>query len=342
MTPSFDIGPMDFPAYFTLLTVGFMAAIWLAWREAPGVGVDQNALLDTALVALVMGILGARGLHVLVDGYLQDYIHLCLDPLALEGRALPHGWKCPTDFVCQIWERGALCHPETGLCHPARDCLRPLKFWYGGLTYYGGFLSAFAACLWFVRRRRMPVWRVADLTGFAIALGLVFGRLGCFFAGCCFGKTWSGSLAVAFPRGGPAWRQHVDQSQMLQHFTRDLAPGSTWWNEIAALAHLPKSAAASWPVHATQLYEMLVNVFVFAACYWLFKKRRSYDGKVFWWFVLLYSVGRFITEAWRNDERGLWFGEALSTSQLIGIPLVLLALFMMWRGRRAAGAESSR
>jgi len=134
MIPTFELGPLEFPAYFTLLTVGFMLAIWLGWRESPRVGVDQNQLLDLALLVLVMGIVGSRLLHVVADGYWDDYVNLCLDPLQIEGRALPKGYRCNADYVCAAWGRGELCDTATGLCHPGRDCLRAFKIWYGGLA----------------------------------------------------------------------------------------------------------------------------------------------------------------------------------------------------------------
>lgn len=339
MIPTFELGPLTFPAYFTLLTVGFMLAIWLAWREAPGVGVDQNQLLDVALIALVMGLVGARLLHVVADGYWDDYVNLCLDPFAIEGKRLAHGWKCPTDFVCQVYGRGELCDTGTGLCHPGRDCLRAFKLWYGGLAYYGGFLAAFGAALWFVWRRKMPIWRVGDLTGFGIALGLVFGRLGCFFAGCCFGDVCHTFPGLAFPRGGPAWKAHTDAAYYFKEFVHRFLPDSHSMTGLADTVTLTRAAQASLPVHPTQLYSVITNAAVFAICYWMFKKRRTYDGKVFWWFILLYSITRSIVEFWRADDRGIWWG-GISTSQLISVPLTALALYMMWRGRRSLKASA--
>lgn len=334
MIPTFELGPLTFPAYFTLLTVGFMLAIWLAWREAGRVGVDQNNLLDLSLIALVMGIVGSRLLHVIADGYWDDYVNLCLDPLKLEGKPLPKGYDCPTDYVCQAWGRGELCNPETGLCHPGRDCLRAVKIWYGGLAYYGGFLAAFAAGLWFVVRKRMPVWRVADLTGFAIPLGLVFGRLGCFFAGCCFGDVCHTFPGLSFPKGGPAWKLHNESLTGFLEYTRRFLPDSETMRGFAATLDYKPPLVESLPVHPTQLYSVITNAVIFGVCYWMFRKRRTYDGKVFWWFMLLYAITRSVVEIWRADDRGIWLG-GLSTSQLISIPLAGLALYMMWRGRRS-------
>ena len=345
MIPSFELGPLSFPAYFTLLTIGFMAAIWLAWREGGKMGIDQDSLLDLGLVALIGGLVGSRILHVFADGYFWDYVYLCTDPFQLEGKQLSRviggkvmegGWPCVSDFVCQVWDRGDLCNPDDGMCYPGRDCLRVFKIWYGGFAYYGGFLFAFLASLLFVWRRKMPVWKTADLTGFGIALGLIFGRIGCFFAGCCYGQRTHSFPGLAFPARSPSWSHHVENDQIIREHVGLFGTDHPFWQDFASEHNLTRSAdvAQHILVHPTQLYSAIANAIVFGVCYWMFKKRRTYDGKVFWWFVLLYAIGRFVTEFWRDDARGVWFGELISTSQLIGLPLIGLALFMMWYLKR--------
>ena len=71
----------------------------------------------------------------------------------------------------------------------------------GGLVWYGGFLSAALASIFYIRRKRMNFWNVADLIAPYIALAQGAGRIGCFLNGCCYGiETHSGyPLAVAFP-----------------------------------------------------------------------------------------------------------------------------------------------
>jgi phosphatidylglycerol:prolipoprotein diacylglycerol transferase len=64
------------------------------------------------------------------------------------------------------------------------------KIWEGGLVFYGGLLLAIGVSLWYMRWHRLPIWKVADLISPLIALGLFFGRIGCFFAGCCYGKDF--------------------------------------------------------------------------------------------------------------------------------------------------------
>jgi len=91
------------------------------------------------------------------------------------------------------------------------------------------------------------------------------------------------------------------------------------------------------PLHPTQIYHALADLFILAATLWLLKRRR-YAGQVFWVYVLLYAILRALVEAFRGDAaRGVFFGGSVSTSQLIALPSALLAGIMLFRlGRGAA------
>ena len=176
MHSTFHLGPLDFPAYFTLLTIGYMAATLLAWRESWKLpGVDPNKFLDLAIVLLISGLLGARLLHVIADGHFMDYVNLCIDPMETTGRTLRSGRECTADAQCVDARLGEFCNLARGTCHQARDCLRAVKIWYGGLAFYGGLFLSIPVGIWYMRRHRdrLVFWRVADLAGFGIALGLV-------------------------------------------------------------------------------------------------------------------------------------------------------------------------
>jgi len=310
MHPTFQLGPLDFPAYFTLLTIGYMAATLLAWRESWRTdGVDPDKLLDLAIVLLIAGLLGARLLHVIADGHLRDYIYLCLDPMETTGRVLRSGRQCTTDAQCVAAKLGEHCKLAAGTCHQARDCLRAIKIWYGGLAFYGGLFLAIPIGVWYIRRHRerLVFWRVADLAGFGIALGLIFGRIGCWFAGCCFGEVTEHPHGVVFPRFSPAWDRHV---------------------ELDLITRAAEAPLAVWPV---QLWHVAANFSIFVITWVWYKRWRRYDGQVFWVFMLLYAVSRFVLEFWRDDHRGVWLGDTLSTSQILGIPVVLAAVWMMRR-----------
>jgi phosphatidylglycerol:prolipoprotein diacylglycerol transferase len=99
---------------------------------------------------------------------------------------------CTADVQCGFDYR---CDLERNTCYPPTDCLAALKFWHGGLTYYGGLLVAAPIGVWYAHKRALGVRRVADVTAPVIMLGLFFGRMGCLFNGCCYGDTtrsWAG------------------------------------------------------------------------------------------------------------------------------------------------------
>ena len=74
----------------------------------------------------------------------------------------------------------------TNLHEFARNPLDVFAVWKGGLVFYGGLLAAAPTGIWYVKKHKLPVWKIADITAPYIALGHGVGRLGCFFAGCCY------------------------------------------------------------------------------------------------------------------------------------------------------------
>jgi phosphatidylglycerol:prolipoprotein diacylglycerol transferase len=274
------IGKVEFPAYMTMLIIGLALATWLARREEDRAGKNGDRIVDMALVAVVFGVLGARLLSVLADGHFHDFVNLCTNPKLVPAIDAKVG-ICQTDAQCGF---SYLCNQETHSCYPPRDCLAALKFWQGGLAYYGGLLLAAPAGLWYAKKKQLGVARMADLCSPVIAFGLFFGRMGCFLNGCCYGKETDLPWGVDFPT----------------------VPGH---------AH----------VHPTQLYEAIGCLGIFAFLYWVVRPRKRRHGDVFAALLVLYGLLRFLLEFLRDDERGAFLG--ISTSQWIGIPLVLWGVF---------------
>src|SRR5262245_54769006 len=67
-----------------------------------------------------------------------------------------------------------------------------------GGVFYGGLITAVAVALWYIRRIGLPLWTTCDVFAPGIALGHVVGRLGCLFAGCCYGKPTTVPWAITF------------------------------------------------------------------------------------------------------------------------------------------------
>ena len=118
------------------------------------------------------------------------------------------------------------------------------------------------------------------MAGFAIPLGLGFGRMGCLMAGCCFGATCDLPWAISFP-----WRSAASEEQFRDHL---LASPKMW----------------SLPVHPTQLYESAASLAIAGVCLLWVHGRKRYDGQVFAAFLALYAVARFLLEVLRRDDRG--------------------------------------
>jgi len=176
--------------------------------------------------------------------------------------------------------------------------LEMFKFWKGGLVYYGGLIFAVIVAIIYMKKKAMPVWQIADILAPSVAIGQAIGRWGCFFAGCCYGVKTDVPWAIIF----------TDPNS--------LAPRGI-------------------PLHPTQIYLSLNALVIFSILLWL-RKRKTFDGQIIWTYGILYSIGRFIIEYFRGDDRGYAVDSLLSTSQFIGLFILGVSIFMlivMRRGR---------
>ncbi|MFH1434161.1 MAG: prolipoprotein diacylglyceryl transferase [Pseudomonadota bacterium] len=279
-------GPLEIPSYFTGVTLGYGLAIFLLWRWGKRAKVDPDGMLDLGILMVVGGILGSRILSVIADGHFWDYVHLCTDPMQVDW-PISKG-SCMSERYSGIWD------PIERVCHPDyRDCLSWVKFWRGGLAFYGGLIVASAAGFVFLKVKKLPVLRVVDITGCLIPLGLAWGRIGCFFNGCCFGSVTDSWLGVAFPKSGQA---------SFQQFRSGLLESP----------HMP-----SLPVYPTQLFEAAFSFLIALFCYRYVERYKQFNGQTFLVFAMLYAVMRFLEEILRRDDRGELLG--MSTSQLIAV-----------------------
>jgi len=84
------------------------------------------------------------------------------------------------------------------------------------------------------------------------------------------------------------------------------------------------------PLHPTQLYESAATFLIFLTLIFM-RRREHFQGKLIWYYLLLYSVARFGIEYFRGDPRGFLIPGYLSVSQAIGIPAFLIAVYMLLR-----------
>lgn len=176
------------------------------------------------------------------------------------------------------------------------------KIWEGGLVFFGGLLGATTFCLWYLRRHQLPAWRVMDIGGISVPLAHAFGRIGCFFAGCCHGSACELPWAV---------RLHSDH---VQENLRGV------------------------PIHPVQLYETFALFALVAFLYWLWQ-RRKFTGQIVLLYFMIYSVIRSVVEIYRGDSiRGFVIDGWISTSQFISILVLLGAGALYFKRSRESNA----
>ncbi len=174
----------------------------------------------------------------------------------------------------------------------------------GGLVYYGGLVGAALACILYARWKKLPLWRLADILAPSVALGYVFGRIGCLMNGCCYGRACALPWAIRFPEG---------------HETHPVGLAAT-------------------PVHPTQIYDSLLNLALYAGLALLFRRRR-FDGQVFAAYLMGYALTRSFVEMFRGDYTDAHLHAGLTPAHLIGIAIFTagVVLFLVLRQRGAAG-----
>ncbi|MDR1086664.1 MAG: prolipoprotein diacylglyceryl transferase [Endomicrobium sp.] len=185
------------------------------------------------------------------------------------------------------------------LTNPQDFVLNPLdvfKLWEGGLVYYGGLIFAALFLLVYVRVKKISILKLGDFFAPALALGHAIGRIGCFLAGCCYGKETNVPWSVVF---------------------KDK-------NSLAVIGvHL----------HPTQLYEAFGNFLIFILLYFYLKKEHK-KGIILAAYFILYAVLRFIVEFFRGDPGGgvQYFG--LSISQAVSIFLFIIGVFIVCKNKK--------
>jgi len=157
---------------------------------------------------------------------------------------------------------------------------------HGGLVYYGGFIGAAIAGIIYLRWKKMPLWKTADVLAPSIALGNVFGRIGCLLNGCCYGRPTDLPWGIHFP---------------------------------------PGHATGGVPVHPTEIYDALDNFILYLLLAWLFR-RKKFDGQVLATYLIGYAITRTIMEYFRGDYPIDHIHHGLTPGELVSIPIFIAGL----------------
>lgn len=190
-------------------------------------------------------------------------------------------------YVIEHWRSEFAGHPEL-----------IVRVDQGGLMFYGGLILAVLVFVTWCRVKKESLVRLADLFTTVVPLGHAFGRVGCFFYGCCYGRLSDSPCAVAFPRGSPAWYEQVNAG---------LVAGE---------------ATASLPVLPTQLFEAAAVLALFVVLFLLYRRYwQRLPGFVMGCYFVGYACIRFGIEVLRGDPRAAV--GPFSISQTISLGLLL-------------------
>jgi phosphatidylglycerol:prolipoprotein diacylglycerol transferase len=181
--------------------------------------------------------------------------------------------------------------------------------WSSGSGIYGGLAGGALGLLLTARWKGLPVLRVLDAAASVAPAAFALGKLGCFMAGCCYGRPCGVPPGVRF------------------------GPGSLAYQTQQARGLLPAGSAAALPVHPTQIYELAFGLALFAGLSVL-RRRSGRPGETAIAFAILYSAWRFGIEFLRDDPGRHGFGAAGLTDSQIAAIVAGGAALAAWIGLR--------
>ena len=254
MHPFFHWGPLTLPAYGCFILLGALSAAAYLYLSGPKSGFLREDLIYASLYAAIGVMIGAKLLYVIT-----------MLPVLIPR------WAVFAD-----------------------DPKLLLELFRGGFVFYGGLLGGVFAVRRYCLRYRLTFLPMIDHLIVTVPLIHGFGRIGCFFAGCCYGMPYEGFGAVVYPEGS--------------------------------------FGLSGVPLFPLPLVEAGGLFLLFIALVLLSRKPRKI-GFMTGIYLCVYAVFRFILEFFRCDElRGVWFG--LSTSQYIGILIFAAGCVLLWTSKK--------
>ncbi len=180
---------------------------------------------------------------------------------------------------------------------PSLYLKEPARLFTGrGFVFYGSFLFAVPTMLWYFKKAKLNTYKMLDVVAITTCLVHMFGRLGCFMAGCCYGKPTHSFFGVTF-------------------------------TDPACQAPLHESLFPSQLMEAGYIF--LLMIFLLAI-----RNKRTFYGQLFLLYLIFYAVGRIVLEYFRGDEvRGFIIQDYLSHSQFIALVISggVAVVYKHWR-----------
>jgi len=241
--------------------------------------------------------------------------------------------------------------------------LSMLAIWRGGLELLGGVIATIIFLFIYLKVKKMNVMLVLDILAVALMVGLGFGRLGCFFNGCCFGQPTHHSIGVVFPYGSIPYLSQAypdparNRSEPIIELPAEFYGYETGeqWHQASESAKYdyslkPKRLLSEQQraevvkggkysckaIHPTQLYSSvtaIMNCLILGLFWWNLgsgqldeSKRKFAAGTTGALMLVLYSICRFVIEYFRGDNP--YEAAALTVSQLLSIALFITGIVM--------------
>ena len=240
--------------------------------------------------------------------------------------------------------------------HFKTDPLSIFKIWYGGLELVGGVIIAIAIIFLFLIYHKLPIRRYLDIIAIGLMLALVFGRIGCFLFGCCFGKPTELPWGIRFPYNSIAYLSQINadlnrnrpkphlelpREEYLSFIDTDGNWHPKQYEELTEQQkfEVTKGQYRCLPVHPTQLYSSANAVFWLMILYLFWRRSQKSElenntkkfftrpGSTFALMFIVYGLSRFFLEFLRDDNPFEFDG--LTISQNIGIAMVILGVVFM-------------
>lgn len=171
-----------------------------------------------------------------------------------------------------------------------------------GFVFYGAVLGGILGVYIYTRRKKWSFINILDLLAPSVPLAQAIGRIGCLFAGCCYGKETTSRWGIEF------------NNSLIAPHDVNLIP--------------------------TQIISSIGDFIIFALVLWFDKYKKKKDGQSFGFYLILYSIARFTIEFLRGDDRGTVL-KVFSTSQFICIFVFIAGLLLFFKAHAHQDKENN-
>ena len=278
----FSIGDFTIHGYGVMIGIGFLLALVVGTYRAKKMKMDDEAITDLAIIAIVTGFMGSKLLYVITE--FQAFLK---EPLAVLGSS--------------------------------------------GFVVYGGIISGTICCMIYCKVKKLNFMEYFDLVMPEVAIAQGIGRIGCFLAGCCYGRETDSAIGVVFPVDSMApsgvklipTQLFSAAGDILMAVILIVVAHKFSYSAVAARSMTRVKADAN-NKDASQDAEEEREV--------VFTEKHLCRGDIGCIYMILYGVGRFVIEFFRADERGAV--GLLSTSQFISVFVVALGVTLLIYNRK--------